>query len=106
MRWPLLIASLITADALLAPAAADCTCRSQGRDYELGQSVCLQSPKGARIATCGMVLNNTSWQFTETPCTVSAVPQAFPAPATPHGHAHTHAHGAQATLAEVSQRTP
>ena len=67
MRWPLLIASLIVADAALSPAAADCTCRSQGRDYELGQSVCLQSPKGARIATCGMVLNNTSWQFTETP---------------------------------------
>ena len=72
MRRPLLIVSLLAAEALLSPASADCTCRSQGRDYDLGQSVCLQSPKGARIATCGMVLNNTSWQFTETPCTVSA----------------------------------
>ena len=108
MRWPILIVSLIAADALVTPASADCTCRSQGRDYELGQSVCLQSPKGARIATCGMVLNNTSWQFTETPCTVSAVPQALPAPATGHGHAHTHthAHGAQATLAEGSRTAP
>ena len=54
--------------------AADCTCRSQGRDYELGTSVCLQTPKGARIATCGMVLNNTSWQFSDTPCVISQAP--------------------------------
>jgi len=72
MRRALLLVILIAAsDAALA---ADCTCRSQGRDYELGKSVCLQSPKGPRIATCGMVLNNTSWQFSETPCVVSAAP--------------------------------
>jgi hypothetical protein len=52
-------------------ADPDCTCRAQGRDFSLGQSVCLATPKGARIATCAMVLNNTSWQFTETPCVVS-----------------------------------
>jgi hypothetical protein len=77
-------------------AAADCTCRSQGRDFELGQSTCLQTPKGARIATCGMVLNNTSWQFTNTPCVVSAAPdaqpQAEPARAAVHDHTH-HRHG-------------
>jgi hypothetical protein len=73
MRRALLaIVTLIaTSDAALA---ADCTCRSQGRDYELGKTVCLQSPKGARIATCGMVLNNTSWQFSETPCVISEAP--------------------------------
>jgi len=73
---------------------ADCTCRSQGRDYELGKSVCLQTPKGARIATCGMVLNNTSWQFSDTPCVVSEVP-ADAAPQAKHDHAsHDHArHG-------------
>jgi hypothetical protein len=110
MRRPLLIASLLAAEALLSPAFADCTCRSQGRDYDLGQSVCLQSPKGARIATCGMVLNNTSWQFTETPCTVSAVPQDLPEAgserATAHGQTHAHTHGTQATLAEVSRAAP
>ena len=102
MRRPLLIASLLAAEALLSPAFADCTCRSQGRDYDLGQSVCLQSPKGARIATCGMVLNNTSWQFTETPCTVSQAPDAPPAAAAAHGHSH----GTQATLADVSRAAP
>ena len=106
MRWLLLIVSLFAADALVSSASADCTCRSQGRDYELGQSICLQSPKGARIATCGMVLNNTSWQFTETPCTVSLVPQALPEAARERGTAHAHAHGTQATLAEVSRTAP
>ena len=106
MRWLLLIVSPFAADALVSSASADCTCRSQGRDYELGQSVCLQSPKGARIATCGMVLNNTSWQFTETPCTVSLVPQALPEAARERGTAHAHAHGTQATLAEVSRTAP
>jgi hypothetical protein len=77
-------------------ASADCTCRSQGRDFELGQSTCLQTPKGARIATCGMVLNNTSWTFSDTPCVVSdasdAQPEAEPARAAAHDHAH-HRHG-------------
>ena len=102
MRRPLLLVSLLAAEALLSPASADCTCRSQGRDYDLGQSVCLQSPKGARIATCGMVLNNTSWHFTEMPCTVSQAPDAQPAGTSAHGHSH----GAQATLAEVSRAAP
>lgn len=74
MRRAFVILALVT-DALTSVAAADpdCTCRSQGRDYKLGASVCLQSPKGPRIATCGMVLNNTSWQFSDTPCVVSEV---------------------------------
>src|SRR5205085_4012882 len=72
MRWAVTFLALIAASD--ASRAADCTCRSQGRDYELGKSVCLQTPQGARIATCGMVLNNTSWQFSETPCVMSRAP--------------------------------
>lgn len=74
-------------------AVADCTCRSQGRDFEVGQSACLATPKGARIATCGMVLNNTSWHFTEMPCVVSQTPdrEAEPARGAAHDH-HQHAH--------------
>ncbi|TMJ06179.1 MAG: hypothetical protein E6G97_00495 [Alphaproteobacteria bacterium] len=71
-RAYLAVLSLIAASD--ASLAAECTCRSQGRDYELGTSVCLQTPKGARIATCGMVLNNTSWQFSDTPCVISELP--------------------------------
>ena len=65
---------------LVSPAAADpnCICRARGKEFELGQSTCLPSPKGPRIATCGMVLNNTSWQFTDTPCVISQAPEATP----------------------------
>lgn len=73
MRRACLAVIALIAGTNLSPAA-DCTCRSQGRDYELGTSVCLQTPKGARIATCGMVLNNTSWQFSDTPCVISQMP--------------------------------
>ena len=67
-------------DALISGAAADpdCTCRSQGRDHKLGTSACLPSAMGPRIATCGMVLNNTSWQFSDTPCVISATPADAP----------------------------
>jgi hypothetical protein len=87
----ILVAAIASA---VTTAAADCTCRSQGRDFELGQSTCLQTPKGARIATCGMVLNNTSWTFTDTPCVVSnARPDAEPARAAAREHSHRHGHG-------------
>jgi hypothetical protein len=73
-------------DALISAAAADpnCICRARGKEFELGQSTCLASPKGPRVATCGMVLNNTSWQFTDTPCVISQVPEAAPDRRFPH----------------------
>lgn len=80
MRRALCIAVLLAVAAgSAARADPNCTCRSQGRDYELGKNVCLQTPKGARIATCGMVLNNTSWQFSDTPCVISELPADLPA---------------------------
>jgi hypothetical protein len=71
-----LILLVFSFDALISAAAADpnCICRARGKEFELGQSTCLASPKGPRMATCGMVLNNTSWQFSDTPCVISAAP--------------------------------
>ena len=71
-----LVLFALALDALISAAAADpnCICRARGKEFELGQSTCLPSPRGPRIATCGMVLNNTSWQFTDTPCVISAAP--------------------------------
>jgi hypothetical protein len=74
--------------AAVSAAAADCTCRARGQAFELGQSTCLATPKGARIATCGMVLNNTSWRFSDTPCVVSDLPARKPASAATHTHHH------------------
>jgi hypothetical protein len=75
MRHTVSLALLLSAVSLSA-AAAECTCRLNGRDIPLGQNACIPSPRGARIATCGMVLNNTSWQFSETPCVVSQASDA------------------------------
>jgi hypothetical protein len=71
-RIALVVAALLAGDLLIASANADCICRAQGREYELGKTACLATPKGPRLATCGMVLNNTSWQFSDTPCVVSS----------------------------------
>ncbi|MBD1546285.1 hypothetical protein [Roseibium aggregatum] len=46
----------------------NCTCRYRGTNYNLGDAVCLNGPSGPRMATCDMVLNNTSWSFSKTPC--------------------------------------
>ena len=80
---PLLAAALAALSS--APAQADCTCRAQGRVFEQGQAVCLATPNGPRIATCGMVLNNSSWDFSQAPCVYSQpLPQRQPAVAHDH----------------------
>jgi hypothetical protein len=78
-----LIAAALAALSSMS-ALADCTCRAQGRNFEQGQAVCLATPTGLRVATCGMVLNNSAWEFSQTPCVTSQrLPQR---PAVPHDH--------------------
>ena len=36
--------------------------------FAYGESVCLRTPQGPRLAQCQMELNVTSWTFTERPC--------------------------------------
>jgi hypothetical protein len=79
---------VLAGEAAVSAAVADCTCRARGQAFELGQSTCLATPKGARIATCGMVLNNTSWQFSDMPCVVSDAPVRKPASTATHAHHH------------------
>ncbi|HEX8663322.1 MAG TPA: hypothetical protein VF744_04765 [Beijerinckiaceae bacterium] len=47
---------------------ANCYCRAQGKTFAVGETACLRTGEGPRVAECGMVLNNTSWQFTARPC--------------------------------------
>nr|WP_319387363.1 hypothetical protein [uncultured Roseibium sp.] len=54
-----------------------CTCRYKGSDYGVGESICLKSPNGMKMATCSMVLNNTSWKFTNAPCPLSMLPLEY-----------------------------
>lgn len=62
-----------------AAAEENCTCRALGREFEVGQTACLLTPKGHRIATCGTVLNNTAWLFSDAPCVSSRAPSTSPA---------------------------
>jgi hypothetical protein len=70
---------LVATIGLATEAGADCTCRAAGRDFDLGRSVCMLTPTGFRLATCDMVLNNTSWRISSTPCVVASATDA-PAP--------------------------
>jgi len=56
-----------------------CTCRYAGQSYPVGTCVCMVRPGGVQQRTCcGMVLNNTSWEFTGKAC-----PSAMSEPAAP-----------------------
>jgi hypothetical protein len=76
MRTLAFLAGLLLAGPALADTAAaaqaehgpDCTCRIEGRSVAVGATACLRTADGPRVAECGMVLNNTSWQITRRPC--------------------------------------
>ncbi len=51
-----------------ADHSAECACRALGRMFSVGETACLATAEGPRLAECGMVLNNTSWRFTQRPC--------------------------------------
>ena len=61
-------AILVVLTANAAHAGPNCTCRYKGADVALGQSVCMKTPDGPRMARCDRVLNNTSWKITDGPC--------------------------------------
>jgi hypothetical protein len=67
----LVLMSTAHAQQVTAPDVP-CTCRYKGQDYSIGDSICLGSGSSTRMATCSMVLNNTSWHMSQSPC-----PQAF-----------------------------
>jgi hypothetical protein len=57
-----------------------CACRANGRDYELGQRVCLKTPTGLRIAECRMSQNVTTWAVQSESCDVNAELWSSPIP--------------------------
>jgi hypothetical protein len=50
----------------------ECTCRAAGRSFKMGETICLRTPAGDRIAICEMVINVTSWTPTAKACDVQA----------------------------------
>jgi hypothetical protein len=62
------IGAALLVGAAVSPASADCTCRGPGVVAHHGQTICLRTPAGLRLARCEMVLNNSSWTFLPDPC--------------------------------------
>ncbi len=46
----------------------DCYCRARGQVFAPGESVCLKTAEGPKLAECRMVINVMSWSITGTPC--------------------------------------
>ena len=46
----------------------DCYCRAPGRIFAPGETICLRTPEGARIAECQMAINVMSWGVTDRAC--------------------------------------
>jgi hypothetical protein len=57
-----------------------CLCRYKGTSLPLGAEVCLTTVDGPRIARCDLLLNNTTWVPTATPCLVNSRNQSHGAP--------------------------
>ena len=71
--------AVVFAGPVGSAAETQCKCRSADQSYALGSCVCLDRPGlGAELACCGMVLNNTSWQFTGKGCPIARNEPAAP----------------------------
>ncbi|QKV17743.1 hypothetical protein [Oricola thermophila] len=62
--------------ALCGPALSGegCTCRGNGQDIPEGQTVCLKTASGHKLARCERVLNNTSWKLLDADCPTATLP--------------------------------
>ena len=52
----------------IAAGKTNCTCRAKNIVVPEGQTVCLWTANGGRLARCERVLNNTSWVFLPGSC--------------------------------------
>lgn len=49
-------------------AERKCECRYFGNYIPVGSKICMNTPNGARMAKCEMMLNNPTWQFEDDEC--------------------------------------
>jgi hypothetical protein len=50
-----------------------CSCRANGRRYEVGERACIDTASGPRLARCRLVQNVTSWEVEAEGCVVSGL---------------------------------
>jgi hypothetical protein len=72
-----LVAFALTFAMYTLPSSAgeNCTCRGNGQDIAEGQTVCLKTASGSKLARCERVLNNTSWKILGTDCPLAKAPE-------------------------------
>ena len=51
-----------------------CRCLYQGKDFKLGDTVCMATHVGVVMTRCELFLNNTAWMPTSAPCTIARSP--------------------------------
>jgi hypothetical protein len=66
--------TLLTALLIVLPTAAqaDCTCLTSDGAVKEGQTACLKTADGPRLARCGKSQNVTSWFFSDERCEVKS----------------------------------
>jgi hypothetical protein len=62
------LAMLAGTAPLSTSAGENCRCRANGQFFDLGDTVCIRTPAGLKLAQCQMALNNTSWTVVRDSC--------------------------------------
>ena len=73
---PIAFAVSLAVSSAAASAGENCTCRGNGQDVAEGETVCLKTASGMKMARCERVLNNTSWKMLEEECPLARLPQS------------------------------
>ena len=75
---------LVAGGVLAQPAAAEdplCTCRAkEGRRVQIGDTLCLDTAQGPRLAQCIKNQNLTFWHFSEEGCALSLLSRRMRGP--------------------------
>lgn len=80
MQWLSLVLPLAVMLGAAVPAWADCTCIYAGGIAKQGETACIKTAAGPRLARCEMVLNNSSWTVLDRACDIEqteAPPQSL-----------------------------
>jgi len=84
--YALAAATLLIA-ATAGSAEADCTCRARGVLATHGETLCIRTPQGLRLARCDKVSNVASWTFLGGECP-QVISEQSERPAAAAGHVH------------------
>lgn len=66
-------ALLVLPQAGAAIAGENCKCRFNGGEVNEGETVCIKTASGQKLARCERVLNNTSWKMLQDGCPVGSL---------------------------------